>query len=173
MPFFLTFFEHFALYQIVTIKQCGGALKKFQHTIPWLFLKILWDFSIFFENVAQSCFFSSKIDPGQSISDKGRVNPIPTNLTLFCWNRVDSKIDPGQPISDKGRVNPIPTNLTLFCWNRVDSTSDHAWSTQFQQSQPGSNKGSQPDSNKVNPIPTKSFESTRFQQRSSQPDSNK
>ena len=47
---------------------------------------------------------------GQPVSDKGRVNPIPTNLTLFCWNRVDSKIDPGQPISNKGRVNPIPTN---------------------------------------------------------------
>ena len=28
---------------------------------------------------------------GQPVSDKGRVNPIPTNLTLFCWNRVDSK----------------------------------------------------------------------------------
>ena len=52
--------------------------------------------------------------------------------------------------------------MTLFCWNRVDLTKINLdfWSTRFQQSQP--------DSNKVNPIPTKS---TQFQQ--SQPDSNK
>ena len=71
-------------------------------------------------------------------------------------------------------VNPIPTNMTLFCWNRVDLEKINLdfWSTQFQQSQP--------DSNKVNPIPTKSTlfqqrppqcQSTRFQQMG-QPDSN-
>ena len=71
-------------------------------------------------------------------------------------------------------VNPIPTNMTLFCWNRVDLEKINLdfWSTQFQQSQP--------DSNKVNPIPTKSTlfqqrppqcQSTQFQQMG-QPDSN-
>ena len=119
-----------------------------------------------------------KIDPGQPISNKGRVNPIPTNLTLFCWNRVDSKIDPGQPISDKGRVNPIPTNLTLFL---LESGWLENWpcpvnpiptkSTRFQQRKSTQFQQSQPDSDKVlwvNPIPTK-VESTRFQQ-ISQPD---
>ena len=61
-------------------------------------------------------------------------------MTLFCWIWVDLKKKFGQPNSNK--VNPFPTK-----------------STQFQQSQPNSNKC---QSRQVNPIPTNW--STQFQQ---------
>ena len=91
----------------------------------------------------------SKNDLGQPISRKTRVNPIPTNLTLFCRNWVDLKNDLGQTISHKTWVNPIPTNLTLFCRNWVDFKMT-------KKSQPNSYKVNPIPTTKVNPIPTKS-----------------